>query len=246
MTDLDRAAAMLRAARRVLFVTGAGVSAASGLPTYRGIGGLYAVADTPDGLPIEAVLSGRMLRADPALCWKYIAQIEAACRGARHNAAHDAIAALERDREVVVLTQNVDGLHRDAGSTRVIEIHGTLRRLVCVACGRDETRRDYAGLAVPPRCPACGGLVRPDVVLFGEMLPGPALAALRDEARRGFDVVFSVGTTSAFPYVAAPVLEARARGVPTVEINPGDSEVSHLVDVRLRMGAVEALRALTA
>jgi len=95
---------------------------------------------------------------------------------------------------------------------------------------------------VPPRCPKCDALVRPRVVLFGEMLPGAALDALDREMQRGFDAVLSVGTTSAFPYIAGPVYEARRNGVPTIEINPGESEVSSLVAHRLRHRAAVAMR----
>ncbi|MGH8459441.1 MAG: SIR2 family NAD-dependent protein deacylase, partial [Nevskiales bacterium] len=96
-------------------------------------------------------------------------------------------------------------------------------------------------IEIPPRCPHCGALVRPRVVLFGEMLPEAALEALYQQFQRGFDAVLSIGTTSVFPYIAAPVHEARRAGIPTIEINPGDSEVSELVDHRLKTRAVVAM-----
>ncbi len=242
---LERAAALLGAARRVLFITGAGMSADSGLPTYRGIGGLYDREQTAEGVPIEVALSGPMLSQRPALCWKYIAQIEQACRGAQPNRGHEILAAIEaRVEHACVLTQNVDGFHRAAGSRNVIDIHGDVHRLRCVACDWRDWVDDYADLAIPPSCPACGALVRPEVVLFGEMLPGPALAALQRELRVGFDLVLTIGTTSVFPYIAQPVIAAARGGVPTIEINPGESEVSELVDLRLRAGAAETLAAL--
>jgi NAD-dependent deacetylase len=243
---LDTVAALLSAARRVLFVTGAGVSADSGLPTYRGVGGLYDGAQTPEGLSIEEVLSGPMMVRDPTLCWTYIAQVEAACRGAQPNAAHEVIAALQERAEVTVLTQNVDGLHAAAGSRDVIEIHGNLHRLRCVACAWRDEVADYEALPIPPRCPTCGGLVRPDVVLFGEMLPAGALARLDEALAAPFEVVFSVGTTSLFPYIAAPVVLQVRAGRPAVEINPGRSEVSTLVTHRLQGGAAATLSALHA
>jgi NAD-dependent deacetylase len=240
----DRIAAALAGARRLLFITGAGLSADSGLPTYRGVGGLYDGVETADGIPIEEALSGETLRRDPALSWRYIMQIEAAGRGARPNRGHLAIAALEPRFEVHVLTQNVDGLHRAAGSTQVIDIHGDVHALLCTACEHAETVADYAGLACPPRCPACGAVLRPDVVLFGEMLPLDKVARLAAELDRGFDAVFSVGTSSLFPYVAEPVLRARAAGVMTVEINPRRTAVSDHVTERLVVGASEALEAI--
>ena len=140
MTDpetLDEVAALCRQAERILFVTGAGMSADSGLPTYRGIGGLYHDRHTDEGVPIEVALSGAMLMSRPELTWKYLAEIEAACRGAQPNAGHMAIAELERRKpRVMVLTQNVDGLHRAAGSHNLVEIHGNLHHLLCTECGR--------------------------------------------------------------------------------------------------------------
>ena len=243
-TTLDEVAAALRQARRVLFVTGAGISADSGLPTYRGVGGLYDGMATEVGLPIEVVLSGPMLRRDPALVWKHIAQVESACRGAEPNAAHRIIAALQDRCEVVVLTQNVDGLHRRAGSERVIEIHGTVHQLNCTQCGWAREVPDYSRLEVPPSCPDCGGLVRPAVVLFEEMLPDGAVTALYEALEAHFDLVFSVGTSSLFPYIAAPVAAQVQAGRPAVEINPGSTDVSDMVTWRLRSGAADAMEAL--
>lgn len=241
------AAAILGAAKRVLFVTGAGISADSGLPTYRGIGGLYEDAATEEGIPIEVALSGRMLGERPELCWKHIAAIERACRGATFNAAHAFLAEYERAVPGSwVLTQNVDGFHRDAGSKNLIEIHGNVHEIFCMAsaCGWRETVASYEKLALPPRCPRCSALVRPDVVLFGEMLPGAAIDALQREMAAGFDAVFTIGTTSVFPYIAGPVVLAQRQGIPTVEINPGESEVSEIVDLRLRCGAAAAITAI--
>lgn len=252
MPDAARAAArevaaLLREASSALFLTGAGVSAESGLPTYRGTGGLYERDPTDDGVPIEEALSGETLRTNPALAWKHIAAIERACRGARPNRAHAAMARVEaRLPRTWIATQNVDGFHRDAGSKNVIELHGTLRRLRCTRCEHAEERRSYEGLAVPPSCPRCAALVRPDVVLFGERLPPRAVQAFEAELRRGFDVIFSVGTSSLFPYVSAPVLQAARFGTPTVEINPGDTELSTVVRHRLRAPAGEALEAVLA
>ena len=213
-------------ARRVLFVTGAGMSADSGLPTYRGLGGLYKDGETEDGLAIEDALSGECLKRRPEITWKYLAQIERNCHSAEPNAAHRVIAALEKRCDVVVLTQNIDGLHLKAGSSGVIEIHGTLAERYCAHCGAEATPGDPA---VPPRCARCGEVVRPKVVLFGEMLPGAALERLYDELARGFDMVFIIGTTAVFPYIAEPVMQAARAGVPTVEINPARTRLSDRV-----------------
>jgi NAD-dependent deacetylase len=242
---LATVASVLRKASSVLFITGAGISADSGVPTYRGIGGLYEEAVTPDGISIEEALSGGMMHRNPALTWKYIHQIEASARGVSVNRAHEILAEAERRFERVwVLTQNVDGLHRKAGSKNVIDIHGDVHRILCTACRYHEDVEDYADLAPLPLCPECRAPLRPDVVLFGELLPMPKVEILERELLRGFDVVFSIGTTSVFPYIARPVFEALMRKSPTIEINPGETVVSGEVDVKLEMRAAEACEAI--
>jgi NAD-dependent deacetylase len=186
-----------------------------------------------------------MMRRNPSLTWKYIHQIEASARGASYNRAHAILAEAERRFERVwVLTQNVDGLHRKAGSKNVIDIHGDVHHVLCTACRFEETVEDYAELAPLPRCPDCRAPLRPDVVLFGELLPPEKVEILERELHRGFDVVFSIGTTSVFPYIARPVVEARMRRSPTIEINPGETVVSGAVDVKLEMRAAEACEAI--
>ncbi len=243
---IKRAAAILAQAQRVLFITGAGVSADSGLPTYRGVGGLYQERHTDDAIPIEVALSGSMLVQRPQLTWKYLSEIEQACRGARPNAAHTLMAVLERHiPHVCVLTQNVDGLHRAAGSRNLIEMHGNIHHLYCEDCAASRWVADYSAIQqFPPPCTNCGGYLRPQVVLFGEALPQLELEHYYRELNSGFDAVFSVGTTSVFPYIAGPVVWAAEEGTPTVEINPGDTQVSSLVTVHVRSGAAAAMQAL--
>jgi NAD-dependent deacetylase len=242
---LDAVAERLARSRRVLFITGAGISADSGLPTYRGVGGLYGAALTPDGVSIEEALSGDMFAARPDITWRYLAQIESGCRGAMPNDAHHAIVRLERHLDrVMTFTQNVDGLHRAAGSRDLIEIHGNLHDLMCTACAYRERVVDLAGRDIPPLCPACGSMLRPDVVLFGEALPEGGMARLIDALQTGFDMVFSIGTSSLFPYILQPVIYARQSGTPTVEINPATTPMSALVDYHLPLGAVAAMRAI--
>lgn len=250
--DIDQAASLLRGVQDILFITGAGISVDSGLPTYRGVGGMYDDVDTEDGLPIEVCLSGPMLRKDPARCWKYMRQIGLACQGAKPNAAHHLIAQLERERERVwVLTQNVDGLHPAAGSEKVIAIHGDLHVLHCTKCAWRERAHDDSELearmaADIPRCPNCDAVIRPEVVLFQEMLPRKAVETMERECRRGFDAVISIGTSGMFQYVTRPLLDARAAGKATIEINPGSSSVSDAVDVHIKLGAAAAMEALVA
>ncbi len=235
---------------RLLFITGAGVSADSGLPTYRGVGGLYNRGETEDGVVIEQALSGPMLLTRPELTWKYLWQIGEACSGAAPNAAHKIIAQLESQKEEVwVLTQNVDGLHRAAGSTNLVEVHGDMFDLFCVNCGQEcqtqEHFSDFAALPdLPPFCEKCQGVIRPNVVLFEEMLPGHVVDGLAYLASVEFDVVVAVGTTASFPYIREPLSRAQRAGRPIVEINPTQTAISDHFDYRIQLGAAEAMEAV--
>lgn len=239
---LDEIAACLAQARRVLFITGAGISADSGLPTYRGVGGLYDSELTAEGLRIEDALSGEMFALRPDITWKYLLQIEENCRGAQPNAAHRAIALLERHLEqVIVFTQNVDGLHRAAGSADVIEIHGNIQALQCTECDHEEAAGDMSRREIPPLCPVCAAVLRPQVVLFGEALPEAELDRFYDAMEEGFDIVFSIGTSSVFPYIVQPIILAANAGISTVEINPARTQLSEIVDFYLPLGAADAM-----
>jgi NAD-dependent deacetylase len=242
---IDRIVDHLGRARNLLFITGAGLSADSGLPTYRGVGGLYECDETEVGYAIEEMLSGEMFRERPDLTWNYLRQIEQACRGARFNRGHAVIAEMERHfPRVWTLTQNVDGFHRAAGSRQVIAIHGDLHEIRCTACPWRETVSDYADLKDVPRCANCAAVLRPDVVLFGETLPAGGVRELHYQVQEGFDLVFSIGTTSIFPYISFPIEVAQERDKPTVEINLGTTRVSTLVRYRLTLGAAVALDAI--
>lgn len=243
--SIDQLSKHLERAERILFVTGAGISAESGLPTYRGIGGLYEDRHCNDEVPIEVALSGAMFQQRPEVTWRYILELERTCRGARHNQAHELIARFERHFEVCVLTQNVDGFHRDAGSSDVIEIHGNLKHLQCTRCGHGQEVVNYEHLdRLPPLCDECGGVIRPRVVLFGEWLPEPGVERFRDKLEQGFDLMVSVGTSALFPYIMDPFVAAKSSGTPTVEINPAETDLSSLVDFRLPTIASDALARL--
>lgn len=241
---LLQTAAALRHAQRILVITGAGLSADSGLPTYRGVGGLYN-SETEDGVSIEMAMSGPMLRRDPGLCWKYIAQLARACLGAQPNAAHYAIAELQRKKpECWVLTQNVDGYHRAAGSPpeRLIEIHGQLGPLYCQSCSAEESDVSaHLDRPLPPLCSLCGGVMRPSVVLFQEMLPERALETLYAEMAKGFDAVLSIGTTASFPYIHEPVFRTRVCGGFTAEINLASTNLSAQMDAFFPCRAVHVM-----
>ncbi len=235
----------LRQCKSILFITGAGISADSGLPTYRGIGGLYNDKITDEGIPIEMALAGETLKKHPEITWKYLSQIESNYRNAKFNRGHKIIAEMEKLFERVwVLTQNIDGFHRAAGSRNVIEIHGNMHKLICTECSWRTLLEDYSKIEIPPVCPKCAAMARPDVVFFGEMLPENELAVLERELIKGFDIYFSIGTTSVFPYISQPILLANHLGRQTVEINPGQSEISDIVGIKISLGAACALEAI--
>jgi len=227
---------------RVLFITGAGISVDSGLPTYRGVAGLYENKGTEDGIPIEVALSGGMFSERPQVTWKYLMQIADACEGKSFNRGHQIIAEIEdRIRDVWVLTQNIDGFHKDAGSKNVIEIHGTMRKMRCTGCsfGCDSSAMDDRSEI--PKCPQCGQMLRPAVVLFDEMLPETEIGSLQRQLQLGFDAIVVVGTSALFPYISNPVHIAANRNCLTVEINPEETDLSNIVDIKLNVGATEGL-----
>lgn len=252
---LEAVATELRRTKRVLFITGAGISADSGLPTYRGVGGLYNTKKTEEGYPIEQCLSASMFRVRPDITWKYMCPIGEAVRRCQPNPAHKIIAQWEKEfaqrgGKVVVFTQNIDGYHRLAGSENVLEIHGSLGELFCTKCSWTLSTPtglqflDYGNTC--PTCPECGAVIRPRIVMFEEMLPRDVLMQFQAEFDNGngFDMVFSVGTSAMFPYITGPVYEAIRYGKTTVEINPVKGELSHRVTYHLALGAAEAMEKL--
>lgn len=228
----------MRRATRITILTGAGVSAASGIPTFRGPGGLWRTHRPEDLATLQA------FSANPLLIWEWYDWRRQLITKAEPNPAHRAIAALTTRRPgTILVTQNVDGLHERAGSAIVLRLHGSLWRLRCLAgCG--EGTPDWEDLSVPlaplpPLCPHCGGLARPAVVWFGERLDPDVLAAARDAC--GCDLFISAGT-SAVVYPAAGLLTlARANGAVTAEINPDATSASGLVDIAVAAPAEQVL-----
>jgi len=216
----------LRDAARVVVFTGAGVSAESGIPTFR---------DAQTGLWAryrpEQLASPEGFRADPRTVWEWYAWRRAKCLAAEPNPAHLAIAGLERRRPgVTLITQNVDGLHQRGGSVAPLELHGNLHRLKCFRC--EAEGGDWPeSLETLPRC-ACGGLLRPAVVWFGESLPGEVLARAA-EAGLQAELFFSVGTSSLVYPAAELPFSAKRRGAFLVEINPQPTPLSPHADLCL-------------
>ena len=240
--NIAKVARLLSDCTSILFITGAGISADSGLPTYRGVGGLYNDGVTEDGIPVEMALAGEMLAKKPQVTWRYLSQIEKNCRNATFNRAHQVIAEMEKHFDRVwVLTQNIDGFHHMAGSKNVIDIHGDMHKLICPKCLWRGQVNDYSEITIPPLCPECKAIIRPEVVFFGEALPYDKCQILTQELYKGFDIYFSVGTTSVFAYIQRPILDAKSANRFTVEINPGNTEISRIVDIKISLGAAEAL-----
>ena len=254
---LNDVAKLLKKSKRVLFITGAGISADSGLPTYRGVGGLYNHNKTEEGYTIEECLSGSMFRKRPEITWKHMVQLGLTIAQHQPNQAHHIIAQWEEEfrkqgRKVVVVTQNVDGYHRAAGSRNVYEFHGSFGTIYCTNCPWSENVQIDASLAerleklqesLPPRCPQCGEVIRPKVVLFEENLPLDEIEEFEYEFNggRGFDLVFSIGTSAMFPYIYGPFLAAASRGIATIDINPVESDLSRSARIHLPISAMEAM-----
>jgi NAD-dependent deacetylase len=236
---VGQARAVLEAAGRLVVFTGAGISAESGIPTFRdALQGLWARYD-PQRLATEAGF-----RADPALVWRWYAERRARVYEAEPNAAHRAIArAAAGGRAVVVVTQNVDGLHQRAGSEAVIELHGSIVRSRCLeGCGPAPAGWEL-DRRVPPPCAACGAPLRPDVVWFGEPLPEVAFEQAA-RAVRAADAMLVVGTSGLVQPAASLPLAAARGGCPVIVVDPEPTALDAVATVSLRMGAVRAVPAL--
>jgi NAD-dependent deacetylase len=233
-------------ARHVVVFTGAGVSAESGIPTFR---------DRQTGLwrnfEAQALATAEAFERDPALVWGWYEWRRSLVQGAEPNAAHRAIAALQgRVAQLTLVTQNVDDLHERAGSTQVLHLHGRICNPYCSGCGREfalswATVPEDGGRLPPPRCGACGERVRPGVVWFGETLPSAAWEQAL-EASRGCDAFLCVGTSSIVEPAAGLTRLAIAAGSITVQINIDQTVLDDLVTVNLRGPAGSVLPELVA
>jgi NAD-dependent deacetylase len=231
--------ARLRTARRVVALTGAGMSAESGVPTFRDAQtGLWAKFD-----PRELATPSAFAR-NPRRVWDWYGERRAQAARVLPNPGHVALAGMEaRVPDFLLATQNVDGLHARAGSRKLVELHGNIARVKCSRDQRIVAQWDEPQDGLPPRCPACGAFLRPDVVWFEEMLPADALAKAEDAARR-CDVLLVVGTSGeVYPAAALPEY-AKSAGARIVEVNPNPTPLSSLADDVLRAPSGVALPAL--
>lgn len=250
VTDLGELAAadalacarsLVRDAVSVVALTGAGVSAESGVPTFRGSGGLWKQYRAED------LATPQAFARDPRLVWEWYDWRRRLIADCRPNRAHEVLAAWSsRLPHFTLITQNVDGLHEAAGSRHVVRLHGSIWHLRCATpcdAGRGGWRDDRTPLEpLPPACPHCGAVARPAVVWFGEALEGPVLDAAT--AACTADLFFAVGTSAVVHPAAGLLYEAKRRHAFVVEINPDVTEATDLVDVALTGPAEAVLDAL--
>ena len=224
---LRQAREWIEDAQSIAVLTGAGISAESGIPTFRGPGGLW------NNRRPEDLATPQAFARDPKTSWEWYDWRRQRVAAAQPNPGHRALAKLEtRGLPCTLITQNVDGLHRAAGSRNVIELHGSIWRLRCVACGAEAENRTVPLATLPPLC-ACGALLRPGVVWFGESLPPGAMERALDAARHCD--VFLVCGTSAVVYPAAALPErALAAGARVIEVNLEETPFSQFAHLSLR------------
>lgn len=236
---IDRLVHLIMSSPYTIAFTGAGVSAESGIPTFRGKGGLW------EKYRPEDLATPQAFARDPLKVWRWYAWRMRKTWDARPNPAHIVLARLEeRGLLAAVVTQNVDGLHQAAGSRNVIELHGSMRRVRCTRCSyRSLLSSPPRDDELPPRCPKCGGLLRPDVVWFGEALPENALSRAFAEARRA-RLVLVIGT-SALVYPAAMVPEITVEsGGRLVVVNPEETPLDDRAELVIRGKAGEVFSRL--
>lgn len=231
---MDQIRDWLKSAKRIVVLTGAGISAESGIPTFRGSGGLWR------NFRAEDLATATAFARDPKLVWEWYDWRRGLIADARPNPGHEAIAVLEqRTPEFTLITQNVDGLHRQAGSRSLLEIHGSIWVVRCVQCGSEREDRSVPLNELPPRC-HCGGVERPGVVWFGEGLDARVWHNA-EEAAISADVLLVAGT-SAVVYPAASLAPlAKRSGARVIEINLDETPISSVADCSLRGASGEIL-----
>ncbi|MEW6207869.1 MAG: NAD-dependent deacylase [Acidobacteriota bacterium] len=235
----DELIRLFDSARRVAALTGAGVSAESGVPTFRG-GGDTSIW-TWRGKHITELSSAEMMATDPKLVWEWFDYRRGMLTEVEPNPAHTALARWERMFEdFTLITQNIDDLHRAAGSLNVLELHGNIWRARCLRCLSTFEARECPIEQNPPLCLACGGPARPDVVLFGEMLPEGVFEKAEAAARR-CDLFFVIGTSAVVYPAASLPIAAKQAGAKVIEVNPEKTDLSFLADVTLVGKAGELL-----
>ncbi len=239
------AAALLRAAKRAVAFTGAGISTESGIPDFRSPGGTWSKYD-PEEFSYQRFLTRSESRRK---YWAFGLELWPAIRDAAPNPGHHALAALEKaGRLRCVITQNIDGLHQRAGSRDVVELHGTTTRVGCLSCDldlpRDEVHARLLAGDLDPRC-ACGGLLKPRTISFGQPMPEEETRRAFDEARR-CDLLLTVGSSLVVFPAADLVPTAKAAGARVILVNLSETPFDHIADVVIRGKAGTSLAAIAA
>jgi NAD-dependent deacetylase len=234
LPDLTQARAWLAEASSVAVLTGAGISAESGVPTFRGADGLWNNHKPEDLATPEA------FARDPRLVWEWYDWRRGLIAKAAPNAGHRALVQLEiRKRGFTLITQNVDGLHDMAGSGKILKLHGDIWRMRCTQCGADFPNRRVPLPKLPPHC-ACGGMARPGVVWFGEALPDGILKEA-EHAAESAGVFLVVGTSAVVHPAAGLIPYAKQAGARVIEVNPETTAATAIVDCALQGPAAEIL-----
>ena len=249
---LEQASQIIARSRYVVALVGAGLSAESGIPTYRGPGGLWTRIGEPDPRSFQTFAT------DPKGWWERMldrennpespdrAYFREAIEKAQPNPAHYALVDLERTGILkCIITQNVDNLHRVAGSRNVAEIHGNRTLLRCMDCHLRIPREEFEIVEVPPRCPQCGGIIKGDGVMFGEPIPPDVLETCFQQANL-CDCMLVLGTSGTVYPAAGFPLQARQRGAYLIEVNVDPTPISHMMDVVLRGPSGELLPPMVA
>jgi NAD-dependent deacetylase len=248
--EIARAGAWVAQARHAVALTGAGLSVESGIPPFRGPGGIWTKYGEP---PMDGYQ--RFLR-DPAAAWRerlspkedWMRALGEAVRAAKPNPGHLAFAELERRGMLAALiTQNIDDLHRQAGHENLLEIHGNHRLLRCIDCNErfDPSAIEVNADALPPRCPHCSGIVKGDIVQFGEPIPPDVLRRCFEESDHA-DCMLVVGTSATVYPAAQFPYSIRQRGGHLIELNPYESELTPACQLSIRANAGDALPVLAA
>jgi len=219
MDDIAKCAELIASATHTIALTGAGISVESGVPAFRGKGGLWSK------YPVQEYATYSAFVANPRKVWAFFKDLYRIVNSATPNPAHLALAKLEKAQKLAsIITQNIDDLHQRAGSKKVIEFHGTGRELVCLKCGRTTIFSEELLQQEVPSC-ACGGILKPQIVLFGEPIPPRAISEAQDQARR-CDVMLVVGTSAqVMPASMLPVL-AKEGGAKVIEMNVEETVLS--------------------
>lgn len=231
---IQRAATILRESRDVVVLTGAGISAESGVPTFRGADGLW------KNYSAQELATPEAFQRDPQLVWEWYDWRRSRIARARPNPGHLALTQLEKaTHRFTLVTQNVDGLHDLAGNREILEVHGNIWKLRCTECGLERVDRTVPLDPLPPLC-ECRAMMRPGVVWFGESLPEDTIALAFQRANQ-CDAVLVAGTSAVVYPAAGVALAAIQAGIPVIEVNLEETELSAIVEISIRGRAGEVL-----